>query len=74
VPSLDIANKIHELNIKSDLEIEYVDAEGNVPVGEPITLRFANGERKEITLDDKGKGVLKDVPLGPFSADQIKRK
>jgi uncharacterized protein (DUF2345 family) len=29
VPSVDIANKIHELNIKSDLEIEYVDADGN---------------------------------------------
>ncbi|MFL6632462.1 MAG: type VI secretion system Vgr family protein [Massilia sp.] len=74
VPSVDVANKIHELNIKSDLEIEYVDADGNSPEGEPISLRFLNGKNQNVTLDSNGKVVLKNVPLGPFRADQTKRK
>jgi hypothetical protein len=74
VPGVDVANKIHELNIKSDLEIEYVDADGNSPEGEPISLRFLNGKNQNVTLDSNGKVVLKNVPLGPFRADQTKRK
>jgi type VI secretion system secreted protein VgrG len=74
VPTVEIANKIHELNIKRDLDIEYVDADGNAPVGEPIDLMFNDGLKKNVVLDGSGKATLKNVPAGPIFAAQPKRK
>jgi type VI secretion system secreted protein VgrG len=74
IPNLDIANKISELNIKRDLGIEYVDADGNALTDEPIALHFNGGIKEAITLDESGKATLKSMPLGPFSAKQPKRR
>jgi type VI secretion system secreted protein VgrG len=72
--SVDIAMKISEMNIKRDLEIEYVDADGNVLTDEPIDIAFANDMNKKVTLDGNGKATLKNVPMGPFRSKQPKRK
>ena len=74
VPNVEIANKIGELNIKRDLEIEYVDADGNALTNEPIALRFSSGAKDDVTLDGSGKATIKNAPLGPFGAKQPKRK
>jgi uncharacterized protein (DUF2345 family) len=74
VPNAAIANKVHELNIKHDLEIEYVDADGNVLTNEPIALYFSSGASKQVTLDGSGKATIKNAPLGPFRSKQPKRK
>lgn len=74
VPSKEIANKIGELNIKRDLAIEYVDADGNALTDEPITLHFNNQPAKVVSLDGSGRAVIKNAPLGPFRADQPRRK
>jgi type VI secretion system secreted protein VgrG len=74
VPTAEIAYKINELNIRRDLHIEYVDAEGNSPVNEPITLRFNGGAEKNVVLDEEGRATLKNAPLGPIFASQPKRK
>ncbi|MFC4931711.1 type VI secretion system Vgr family protein [Massilia sp. GCM10023247] len=74
VAGADIAMKISELNIKRDLEIEYVDADGNVLADEPIALRFSNDAEKKVTLDPSGKATIKNAPLGPFGAKQPRHK
>lgn len=74
VPSKEIANKISELSIKRDLAIEYVDADGNALTDEPINLHFHNQAAKTISLDSNGRAVIKNAPLGPFRADQPRRK
>ena len=74
VPSKEIANKISELTIKRDLAIEYVDADGNALTDEPINLHFSNQATKNVSLDSSGKAVIKNAPLGPFRADQPRRK
>lgn len=74
VSSKEIANKIGELNIKRDLAIEYVDADGNALTDEPITLHFNNQPAKAVSLDGSGKAVINNAPLGPFRADQPRRK
>ena len=74
VSSPETAGKLHELNIKRDLEIEYVDAEGNALTDEPIDLDFLNADGKTVTLDGTGKATVKNVPLGPFRANQPKRR
>lgn len=74
VSSPAIALKLHELNMKRDLEIEYVDAEGNALKNEAIDLDFLNAGGKKVTLDTSGKATLKNAPLGPFRANQPKRK
>ena len=71
---VDLAMKVAELNIRRDLEIEYVDADGNVLKDEPVALKFSNGAEKTATLDASGKAILKNVPLGPFGAKQPQRK
>ena len=73
VPNTAIANKLHELNIKRDLEIEYVDADGNALTNEPIALGFLDNVSKEIVLDGNGKATLKKAPLGPVNGKQPKR-
>lgn len=74
VASAEIAMKVSELNIKRDLEIEYVDADGNVLKDEVIDLHFGNGVDKMVNLDANGKAKLSKVPLGPFRSKQPRRK
>jgi type VI secretion system secreted protein VgrG len=59
-----IANKIHELKMKGDLEIEYVDAEGNALTEEPMTLHFSGIDAKAVTLDGSGRATVKNEPPG----------
>ncbi len=74
VPSLDMAFKVGELNLKRDLEIEFVDADGNVLTNEPVAMRFSNEVERAVTLGADGKAKLKSVPLGPIKAKQPKRR
>ena len=74
VATPEIAHKVSELNIKRDLEIEYVDADGNPPTGEPIDLIFGRDIKQKVTLDGSGKATVKNVPLGQLTANQPKRK
>jgi type VI secretion system secreted protein VgrG len=74
VASPATAGKLHELNIKRDLEIEYVDAEGNALKNEPIDLNFLNADTKKVHLDGSGKATLKKAPFGPFRSHQPNRK
>jgi type VI secretion system secreted protein VgrG len=74
VTSPDLAMKLHELDIRRDLEIEYVDADGNALKNEPIACDFLNAVTKIVTLDGNGKATLKKAPLGPFQSNQPKRK
>jgi type VI secretion system secreted protein VgrG len=73
IPTADIANKVGELNIKRDFQIEYKDADGNALIDEPIELRFRGHPMKAVQLDSKGTAKLKNMPLGPFNAKQPKR-
>jgi type VI secretion system secreted protein VgrG len=72
--STDIAMKISEIGIKRDLEIEYIDADGNLLKDELIDISFFEGSNKTVTLDASGKAKLKNVPLGPFRSKQPKRR
>ncbi|MGX9218079.1 DUF2345 domain-containing protein [Massilia varians] len=74
VPGADVAMKISELNLKRDLEVEYIDADGNALADEPVILKFAKGTPKQVSLDSTGKAVLENAPLGPFGAIQPRRK
>ncbi|MFM0366225.1 type VI secretion system Vgr family protein [Paraburkholderia sediminicola] len=58
---------------KADMRIRYMDAEGNVPEGEPIKLASENGALHNVVLDGEGKGELKGIDFGKFVADQVKR-
>jgi uncharacterized protein (DUF2345 family) len=73
ISSPELAFKLHELNIKRDLDIEYVDAEGNALANEPIELNFSNAYGT-VTLDGNGRATLKKAPLGPFRSNQPNRK
>jgi type VI secretion system secreted protein VgrG len=74
VASAQSAKKLQELRIKRDLEIEYVDADGNVLTDEPIAMYFSDGSDKKVTLDGEGKATIKNAPLGPFRSKQPRRK
>lgn len=74
VSSKEIANKVHELNLKRDLVIEYVDADGNALKDEPISLHFQHKSPKAVTLNANGQAIVRDAPLGPLRADQPRRK
>lgn len=71
---LEEVRKTSELKMKRDLEITYVDADGNPLVGEPIKLTFHDGIQREVALDGSGTAKVKNVPLGPINAKQPKRK
>ncbi|ASL43968.1 hypothetical protein bAD24_I10780 [Burkholderia sp. AD24] len=58
---------------KADMRIRYMDAEGNVPEGEPIKLASEDGVLHNVVLDGEGKGELKGIDFGKFVADQVKR-
>ncbi len=74
VPTAEIANKISEMNMRRDLWIEYVDADGNALIDEPINLHFRGHPEKAVVLDGRGQAIIKNAPLGPFRADQPRRK
>ncbi|RYG98301.1 MAG: DUF2345 domain-containing protein, partial [Alphaproteobacteria bacterium] len=74
VTSPELAMKVSELSIKRDLEIEFVDADGNALTDEPVSLRFSSGAEKSVVLDGSGKALIKNAPLGPFGAKQPRRK
>ncbi|WP_442807498.1 type VI secretion system Vgr family protein [Trinickia soli] len=58
---------------KGNLRIRYVDADGNVPEGEPIKLVSDDGVTHHVSLDGNGIGELKNVDFGRFVANQVKR-
>ncbi|MFM0184105.1 DUF2345 domain-containing protein, partial [Paraburkholderia aspalathi] len=58
---------------KADMRIRYMDAEGNIPEGEPIKLASEDGVVHNVVLDGEGKGELKGIDFGKFVADQVKR-
>ena len=74
ISSPDLAMKVSELTIKRDLEIEYVDADGHALTDEPIALHFSAGGEKKVVLDNEGRAIIKNAPLGPFGAKQPRRR
>ena len=58
---------------KADMRLRYVDADGNVPQGEPIKLMSEDGTLHHVVLDGEGKGELNGIDFGKFVADQLKR-
>lgn len=74
ISSIQIAMKVAELNMKRDLEIEYIDADGNVLSDEPVLFKFFDGSEKTSILDSSGKAIIKQAPLGPFGAKQPRRR
>lgn len=74
VSNAEIAKKIHELNVKRDLTIEYVDADGNALTNELINMKFQGKQSETVSLDGNGKAVLRNAPLGPYRAVQPDRR
>lgn len=68
---------MHEANNlqgkKADMRLKYVDAEGNVPPGEPIKLMAEDGTTHNVVLDGEGKGELNGISFGRLVANQVKR-
>ncbi|MES2741570.1 MAG: type VI secretion system Vgr family protein [Pseudomonadota bacterium] len=60
--------------VADQLEIEFVDADGNSPEGEPIDLHFHSEEQTRSTSLAQGKSVLTDIPTGSFTLRQPKRR
>ncbi|AOI69315.1 type VI secretion system Vgr family protein [Burkholderia ubonensis] len=58
---------------KADMRIRYVDADGNVPHGEPIKFTTEDGTEHSVALDAEGKAELKDIDFDEFVANQVKR-
>ena len=61
-----MAFKLHELNIKRDLEIEYVDAEGNALKNEAIDLEFSERGCKDSDLGRKWQSNDQEGATGPI--------
>jgi uncharacterized protein (DUF2345 family) len=74
VSTPEMAGKISELNIKRDLDIQFIDADGNPLVEEPVSLNFFGDKKHEVTLDRSGKATIKNAPLGPFRSQQPRRR
>ncbi|KUZ65415.1 type VI secretion protein ImpA [Burkholderia ubonensis] len=58
---------------KADMRIRYVDADGNVPHGEPIKFTTEDGTEHSVALDAEGKAELKNIDFDEFVANQVKR-
>ncbi|WP_157375232.1 DUF2345 domain-containing protein, partial [Burkholderia ubonensis] len=58
---------------KADMRIRYVDADGNVPHGEPIKFTAEDGTEHSVALDAEGKAELKNIDFDEFVANQVKR-
>jgi type VI secretion system VgrG family protein len=58
---------------KAEMRLRYVDADGNVPIGEPLRLAAEDGATHSVSLDGEGKAVLKNIDFGSLTAVQTKR-
>ncbi|WP_157655726.1 DUF2345 domain-containing protein, partial [Burkholderia ubonensis] len=58
---------------KADMRIRYVDADGNVPHGEPIKFTAEDGTEHSVALDAEGRAELKNIDFDQFVANQAKR-
>ncbi|OXJ40391.1 type VI secretion protein ImpA [Burkholderia sp. HI2714] len=58
---------------KADMRIRYVDADGNVPHGEPIKFATEDGTEHSVALDAEGRAELKNIDFDEFVASQVKR-
>jgi type VI secretion system secreted protein VgrG len=58
---------------KADMRIRYVDADGNVPTGEPLHFAAEDGTTHSVSLDGEGKAELKNINFGSFTAVQPQR-
>ncbi|WP_241301094.1 type VI secretion system Vgr family protein [Burkholderia stabilis] len=58
---------------KADMRIRYVDADGNVPHGEPIKFATEDGAEHSVALDAEGRAELKNIDFDEFVASQVKR-
>ncbi|PXX27588.1 MULTISPECIES: type VI secretion system Vgr family protein [Burkholderia] len=58
---------------KADMRIRYVDADGNVPHGEPIRFATEDGTEHSVALDTEGRAELKNIDFDEFVASQVKR-
>ncbi|NMF91613.1 DUF2345 domain-containing protein, partial [Aromatoleum petrolei] len=74
IETAEHAAKVDELRLKRDMEIRYLDADGQPAAGEQIALSFNDGSSKAATLDATGKTILRNVPLGPFNGRQPRRR
>ncbi len=70
----DLKNDVIDVNVKRDLHLEYVDADGNPLQHDPIQAHAWDGHQHNSTLDGTGKTILSNVSRGSFRAEQIKRK
>lgn len=69
--SMSVANNLQ--GKKANMRLKYVDADGNVPNGEPLNLVAEDGATHSISLDGDGKGELNGINFGKFIANQVKR-
>ncbi|WP_040394756.1 type VI secretion system Vgr family protein [Aromatoleum toluclasticum] len=74
IETAEHAAKVDELRLKRDMEIRYLDADGQPAAGEHIALSFNDGSSKAATLDATGKTILRNVPLGPVIGRQPRRR
>ncbi|MCS0632644.1 type VI secretion system tip protein VgrG [Telluria mixta] len=70
----DLKSNVVDVNIKRDLHLEYVDADGNPLQHDPIQAHAWDGNQHNSKLDATGKTVLSNVSRGSFRAEQVKRK
>ena len=70
----DLRSDVIDVNVKRDLHLEYVDADGNPLQHDPIQAHAWDGHQHNSTLDETGKTILSNVSRGSFRAEQIKRK
>ena len=74
VPADSLDFDFKDLKIKSDLNVTYEDAAGAPLKGEPLKFVFHGGDEKQVSLGEDGKAKLVDVPRGPITGKQPKRK
>lgn len=74
IENVEQAFKIKELNLKRDLEIRYIDANGVAAAGEAVSIKFGDASERQFCLDGDGTAKQKNVPLGPLSGHQSKRR
>lgn len=74
VDTAEEARQVSTINKKRDLEITYVDADGNPLTDEKIVLKLFGEQRRTVTLDGRGRAMVKDAPGGPINAFQPRRR
>lgn len=63
----DLPSKIKEFTVR------YVDAEGNVPEGEPLSLTYEKSKQTSLALNADGEGKLTNIKPSVFLIKQNKR-